>query len=934
MLNRFRFVLLPGVLSLLAATAAVAGSIRGRVTDSGTGLALGGVRVSVAGSTLETYTAADGTYTLWNVPEGGRELSFSYVGYPEITRSLVVEEGATRLDVSYGEAVVEMERMVIEGAVVGTARAINQQRAAATLRHIVAADEIGRFPDQNAAEALQRVPGVSLYRDQGEGRYLVLRGLNFTFTSVKLNGGSFAGADLGERATPLDTIPADALAALEVTKVPTPDLDGEGLGGQIDIRTKSPFDAEGLDAGFTVQAGYSALTNDLHPKLNGFVSTRFGDNGQYGLLIAPTWQRRRFGSDNYETGGSYRREESPGGGEFHLIEELNYRDYDIERERYGITLSLEAQPDDTAHAYLRAGYNRFTDTEDRHLTLLAFEDVVILALDATGATVSAEEDDGEFARLFARELRMREKDQEVFSVTAGGEKQSGPWQLEGQLTWTEGRERRPDEITAIYEPTDAEGSSFRYTTRGAYGLVVEQLSGPSIFDTGSYGFDQLEVANEAGDETEWDLRLDARRELGTRTPSFVKVGGRYRAKEKTSEVELIEYSDGPEGIQSLADATIGPGVYPYFRVPRISPDAIRDAFDGATEAFEAEREFEDSEFDDWTIQEDVLAAYVMGGVTLGRLQVLGGVRVERTEFDTSGRDIAFDEEGDPAGAADVEAGRSYTNWLPGVHFRYDVNPRLVLRASYSQSLARPEFGHIAVRRNVNREDEEITVGNPDLAELEARNWDVSVEYYLPSLGVVSAAAFRKDIENFAYETEVEADPAFPDYEVTSFRNGSEGTIDGLELAYQQQLRMLPPPFDGIGLLANATLLDSEATYPTRPDERLPFIGQSDLTANLGLTYERDGLFVRLALNLRSERLREDEPVGGERDEDFYIDDHQQLDLTIRYAINRNWDVFAEFINLTDEPFRVFLKSDTGQGDRLGQVEVYDWSANFGVRWKL
>ena len=118
----------------------------------------------------------------------------------------------------------------------------------ATLRSIVASDEIGNFPDQNAAESIQRIPGVSLYRDQGEGRYIVLRGLNYTFTSVKVNGGSFAGADLGERATALDVIPADALASIEVTKVPTPDMDGEGLGGQVDIKTKSPFDAEGLAA--------------------------------------------------------------------------------------------------------------------------------------------------------------------------------------------------------------------------------------------------------------------------------------------------------------------------------------------------------------------------------------------------------------------------------------------------------------------------------------------------------------------------------------------------------------------------------------------------------------------------------------------------------------------------------------------------------------
>lgn len=139
---------------------------------------------------------------------------------------------------------------------------------------------------------------------------------------------------------------------------------------------------------------------------------------------------------------------------------------------------------------------------------------------------------------------------------------------------------------------------------------------------------------------------------------------------------------------------------------------------------------------------------------------------------------------------------------------------------------------------------------------------------------------------------------------------------------------------GAYTLANVTFLDSEATYPTRPGEDVPFIGQSDTTGNLGLTYEKGPLFLRLALNFRSERLREDEPLGGEAWQDLYVDDFKQLDLTVRYQVTKQFEVFAEFLNLTNEPFRVFLQSDNGQGARLGQLEEYDWSANVGVRWRL
>ena len=136
------------------------------------------------------------------------------------------------------------------------------------------------------------------------------------------------------------------------------------------------------------------------------------------------------------------------------------------------------------------------------------------------------------------------------------------------------------------------------------------------------------------------------------------------------------------------------------------------------------------------------------------------------------------------------------------------------------------------------------------------------------------------------------------------------------------------------MLANVTFLDSKATYPTRAGEQIPLVGQSDRTGNVGLSYEKRGLFLRLALNFRSERLREDEPLGGTAPQDLYVDDFKQLDLTARYSFGRNWEVFAEVLNVTDEPFRVFLKSDNSQGARLGQFEEYGWSANFGVRWKL
>jgi TonB-dependent receptor len=225
----------------------------------------------------------------------------------------------------------------------------------------------------------------------------------------------------------------------------------------------------------------------------------------------------------------------------------------------------------------------------------------------------------------------------------------------------------------------------------------------------------------------------------------------------------------------------------------------------------------------------------------------------------------------------------------------------------------------------------VTEGNPRLKPLESMNWDTSIERYLPSLGLLSAAVFYKDIENFTYQRTLPGGDPVTGYTLLTFVNGPKGRISGLELAWQQQLRFLPAPLNGLGFMANYTRTGSEATYPTRPGEKLDFIGQSNEIGNLALTFERAGLFVRAALNFRTPRLREDEPLGTDAATDRWVDDHKQFDVTASYRLNPNWELYAEALNLTNEPFRVYFGKN---GNRFVQFEEYGVSVNFGVRWKL
>lgn len=923
---RSAFGLLTAALVLLlghALHAQDAGTLTGRVTDAQTKLALGGARVAIAGTKLSTYADSAGNYSLGGVPGGTQTVEVSYVGYAEERRPASVPAGGTTvLNVAFGSEIVALDRFVITGSAVGSARAINQQRAAATLTSIVASDEIGRFADQNVAETMQRIPGLALYRDQGEGRFIVVRGIRPDLNSVKLNGVSMATPERGDRVVALDVLPTDALAAVEVTKVPTPDLDADGLGGSINVRTRSAFDSDGRQLQVSAQGQFNHLTERLSSKFNATFADRYND-GKLGFIFTPTWQARRFGSKNFEEDGGYTLRTVPGstsGQQAYFLNGLAFREYEITRTRYGASSALEFKPDSDSLFYVRGTFSQFNDHEIRYVYTLPFIEGTLSALSDTGATVTA-------MRRERHDMRYRQKDQRLFSAVAGAEKSIAGWKLDGRIAWSKGEEERPDEITARFRKS-GRASTWTYSfASGTYapsvGVTGANLADPSLYNEIS----RFRLVNSPGDETEINLGFNARHALALgHTPAFVKVGAQLRQKEKNASNETVDHAVPATFTAAAMFEGQTPDDYPFFSTgQRASAPKILAAFRGNPSAFSPTRLLVESTQDDWRSTEDVTAVYGMAGANWGALNALAGLRYERTDYENRGNQITG------TNAVAVHRGRRYDSFLPGVHLRYALDQQTLLRASWSNSLARPSFDDSALRRSVDIASSRVTEGNPRLKPLESMNWDASIERYLPSLGLLSASVFYKDIENFTYQRTLPGGDPATGYTLVTFVNGNQGAIKGLELAWQQQLRFLPAPFNGLGFMANYTRSESEATYPTRPGETLDFIGQSKEIGNLALTFEQRGFFFRAAMNFRTARLREDEPLGADAASDRWVDDTVQFDLTASYRLNRNWELFAEGLNLTDEPFRVYFGK---KGTRLAQFEEYGWSANFGVRWKL
>ncbi|QXD24058.1 TonB-dependent receptor [Opitutia bacterium ISCC 51] len=908
------------------------GTISGTVSDSSANLNLEGVIVSVSGTSIDDVTDGSGRYTLRNVPVGNQTVDFSYVGLDSISRTVNVSSSdRTFLNLDMAQEVVDLSEMQIYGSLIGQSRAINLQKTSATLKNVVASDAFGRFPDQNAAEILGRLPGVSVELDQGEGRYVIIRGIDPDLNNISINGVSLPSPESNTRRVAMDVVPSDILDTLEVTKSVTPDMDGDTIGGNVNIKTKSAFDYGDQVLQGTVQGQYSDLIDEYSYKVNATYGDVFSD-GTVGWITSISYQEREFGSDNREVDGPWSLEDGPN-GEFFFAPEIEFREYLVTRERLGISSALEFQPSEDQFFYIRGIFNEFSDQEYRYRSEVKFEDGDIVALgDRTASVEGTAETD--------RDIKDRYEEQTIYSLSAGGEVESGDWTHDFQIAYSFAEEAEPNRLDTDFRSNEDLGQNYSYDLRDPYNPIVTYDGGDAgadPFEATSFLFDGLAVEDNITDETEFALQYNARKEMDFGgNPGFFKFGAKYREKSKESDLTLFENDSEPSDF-TLFDF-VDFSRYPYFNgnqggYLRGDGPGFRRFFESNRSGFEMELNDEDSDIEDYQSDEDILAGYFMAGVTQGNWDWTAGVRVERTEFSSTGLEAVFDDEGDyDSGASQtITASKDYTDILPGIHGKFQPDDERMIRLSLNKSLARPKFSDSANRRIVDLTDgEEIVQGNPDLDPYQAWNLDLSYEHYLPNLGIFSVSGFAKKIDDFVYVSKSEiANPDDPSSEVDfiNFRNGETADVLGVEFSYIQPIQAI----DGVSVYTNLTFVDSEADFGSDADRdgslTIPFPGTSDTLGTLALTYEKSGFFIRVAGTYRDDYLQ---AIGGDTTEDEFIRDHFQWDLSTSYTFNDNWTLFLEVVNFNDEPFQAYYGSDS----RMRQMEEYSWFANFGVKWNL
>ena len=890
------------------------GTVRGRIVD-GSKQILPGASIYI--DKLHTGVTSDinGFYTLPNLDPGTYTLKVSYVGYDPVLINITIPEGKTlEKDVVMKEG-VELQEVVIGGALQGQNRAINAQKSNLGITNIVSADQVGKFPDSNIGDALKRISGINVQYDQGEARFGQVRGTSADLSSVTINGNRVPSAEGDTRNVQLDLIPADMVQTIEVNKVITPDMDADAIGGSINLVTKNSPYKRIISA--TAGSGWNKVSEKAQTNL-GFT---YGDkffNDKLGLIVSASYQYAPSGSDNteFEWGQT-------DAGELYL-KNYEIRQYYVTRERQSYSAALNWDITSNHKLFFKGIFNNRNDWENRYRTTLkdlnkkSVDNTADVRIQTKGGTP-----DNKNARL---------EQQRTMDFTLGGEHLLGKVSVDWNVSYAKASEERPNERYIDYvlkkQKFTPDLSDLRkpyYSPQSGYSMTLDNT------------FSLKEVTEEQEDIQEKDFKLNLNLELPLRKGEFgnkLKFGGKLVAKSKDKEKDHYGYEPlNEDGFDSSSFTNIvsqnRDGFMPgdkYKAGSFISKDYLGNLDLNNSSLFKKTQTLKEIAVS-FNAKETVTAGYLRFDQNLGKKwKMMAGVRLENTHIKYSG--MNYDANKDEL-THTAESKKSYLNVLPSLLVKYDANDELKVRASFTNTISRPKYSALIPNVNITKDDE-ISMGNPDLDATISYNLDLSADYYFKSIGLVSAGVFYKRINDFIVDQRI-SDYVYNGETYQKFtqpKNAGNADLLGVELGYQRDFGFIAPALKHFGFYGNYTYTYtrvSDFNFEGRENEsglRLP--GSPKNTANASLYYERSGLNVRLSYNYASAFIDE---MGKTKFEDRYYDAVNYLDLNASYTFAKHYTFYVEANNLLNQPLRYYQ----GSKDLTAQVEYYGVKMNAGFK---
>lgn len=916
------------------------GLVTGNIVDKNQHLSLPGATLKLKPGNHYTVSNQQGRFEFLSVPAGTYMLEVTYIGYQTINREITVTAGKASDVTLTMEAggIAGREVLVIGDRLRGQAKALNQQRNNPNITNIVSADQIGRFPDANIGDAIKRIPGITMQNDQGEARNIIIRGLAPELNSVSLNGDRIPSAEGDNRRVQMDLIPSDMIQTIEVNKTLTPDMDADAIGGSVNLVTRAAPNGPRVSA--TLSGGLNPIRNKALYTSSLILANRFFDS-KLGAVLSASYNNNDYGSDDMEATWS----KDDHGNVF--TSESEVRKYNVQRIRRSMSAALDYKINAKNTIYANAMYNWRDDRENRY------------RLRITG--IEPEYDDNNAITGYVGSVRRQTKgginnnrnknrrleDQRVQNYSLRGEHLLGSKvDMDWAASFSAASENRPHERYIEFRADEGPVSLDLSDTR--FPLVTA-----SKLTDQDFAFKSLTENNDHTRENELGLKLNLRFPFSILPDQKgrLRVGARLRLKDKERLNNFFEY-EPITGFGSLAEISNiridGKGYQPG---EKYYPGTfVTHTFLGAQQLEDASR-FEKSDNPaeylsvNFNAKERITAGYIRWDQDLTKkLSLIAGVRIENTHINYEGNIVAEEEELE--GKRKVE--NSYTNVLPGITFKYNVNSDLVLRAAATTSIARPNYYDIAPFVSSIADDAALSAGNPNLKAARALNFDLMAEQYFKSVGILSGGIFYKSISDFiytyrdnAYTTEKFASdykdvtanpiPLGEEWTYTQARNGDKVKVYGFEAALQRQLDFLPGFLKGFGIYINYTYTKSKADgiYNADGDKRtnVTLPGTAPHMFNASLSYESKRFTARLSGNYTASYLDE---LGGDDFDDRFYDKQFFLDLNASFKLTKQLRMFGEVNNLTNQPLRYYQ----GISSRTMQAEYYRTRYNFGLKFDL
>jgi TonB-dependent receptor len=908
-------------------------TITGHATDTNHD-PLVGAKVELQPLGQTAVTDAEGAFRISDLAPGSYTVNISYVGFSPFSKQVTVASGGT-VDVD-AELQIETvtEQVIVRGERErGEIEALNRQETADNIVQVLPAEVITSLPNTNIADAVGRMPSVSLERDEGEGKYVQIRGTEPRLTNVTIDGVHLPAPET-VRQVKLDAIPADLVDSIEIYKTLSANMEGDAIGGSVNLVTKKATDQPFITVlgmgGYTPIAGGRGLN-----LFTGTVGKRFGKEKRFGIMFGGSYDWNGRGTDDVEPAPGTTSTPGDFANGVPVFFGEDVREFWYDRTRFGFATSADYKLGTGAFLYVRGLFSQFNDGGQDWIYTPNVSNY-------TSATTTAPTN-MVFNHVF------RNPFQQIFNVTVGAQHTFGSNLVGYEVSGAQARYSGGFPRAVFNTPG---GIIFGLDTSNPHNPKFNVQSAPfSTSDPTQYALSQVQYNSKPTSEQDFtgNIWLTHQYKIGTHFSAF-EMGFKVRdAQRKQVDTELYYNFGGNANMSQFLRSFTNPnyyfGAYPPFG-PTTDWNKINSFFHANSSTLftlDANKSHHAGDANNFSLSERVYAGYVMNTITLGRVRLQGGVRFEGTQGSFLGTQANFDSNGNFLFDTRVPGEQSYLDVLPSVQLQYNINGSTNIRAAYGRGIARPNFGDLPPFATLDQGGiggtTRVFTGNPALKPTHANNFDLLFEHYLKTVGIIQAGWFYKDLTDPIFTVQMTPTTGpFTGFRVTQKINGPSGHIQGVEMSWQQHLRSLPGLLGGIGMSANYSYTTSQASFPAsfgRTDHPA-LLRQAPNTWNFNVTYDKGPISARMGLSHNDANIFAynflDASVGGIKgpNGDVYLYPHTQVDAQVMYRLPHAHDfqLIASFLNLTNEVFGFYQGSEPYSIQR----EYYNVTYSFGLRW--